>query len=74
MFTAADGFDIVGNCSTNICILRYCYWLIFIIGYVMLHCVNNMSISIIVFDENYSAVQTKVGHLDGLCHREMGSV
>ena len=46
--SAADGFDIVGNCSTrtleNICIL--------IIGYILLHCVNNVSIPSIVFDEN----------------------
>ena len=48
MFTAVDGFDIVGNCSTqtleNICIL--------IIGYILLHCVNNVLIPSIVFDEN----------------------
>ena len=56
MFTAVDGFDIVGNCSTrtleNICICTTVLLLIlivFIIGYILLLCVNNVSI---VFDEN----------------------
>ena len=59
MFTAVDGFDIVGNCSTqtleNICkdtTVVLLILIVFIIGYILLHCVNNVSIPSIVFDEN----------------------